>query len=230
MVNAANLDMPPNRVMWDAPPSSEALDFANTMASVAANQNSGPPIRLAQAATPVAPSGAGPLPIVPGIMPGSFENGEWTKNAVNGLVGLSNWMGGLFHSSPASSEDPSKSGYELNQAQAGAVDPARVQQLAKARQQWSTGQKITPPGFCHDEEYNRLNAAVDRACNSAQACSPVDSPQTLHAKAFAFKQCALARSEREEQCFKGGDGGHREQIRNFWRGHDTCQTFLGLTP
>ena len=76
MVNAANIDMPPDRVMWDAPPSNEAVDFANTMASVAAGQNSGPPIRLAQAATPVAPGGAGPLPIVPGIMPGSFENGE----------------------------------------------------------------------------------------------------------------------------------------------------------
>ena len=84
----------------DAPPSSEAVDFANTMASVAASQNSSALIRLVQAAAPVAPDGAGPLPIVPGIMPGSFENGEWTKNAVHGLVGLSNWMGGLFHSSP----------------------------------------------------------------------------------------------------------------------------------
>jgi hypothetical protein len=231
MVNAANLDVPPDRVMWDAPPSSEAVDFANTLASVAARQNSGLPIRLAQAATPVAPGSAGPFPIVPGIMPGSFENAEWTKNAVNGLVGLSHWMEGLFHSSPpAWSDDLSKSGHALSQAQARAVDPARAQQLAKARQQWSTAQKITPPGFCHDEEYNRLNAAVDRACNSAQACSPLDSPQMLHAKAFAFKQCALARSEREDQCFKGGDGGHREQIRNFWRGHDTCQTLLGLTP
>ena len=217
--------------MWDASPSSDAIDFANTIASVAASQNSGPPIRLAQTATPVAPGGAGPLTIVPGIMPGSFENGEWTKNAVNGLVGLSNWMGGLFHSRPpASSDDPSKSAHELNQAQAQAADPARAQQLAKARQQLSTGQKITPRGFCHDEEYNRLNVAVDRACNGVQACSPLDSTQMLPAKAFAFKQCALARSEREDQCFKGGDGGHREQIRNFWRGHDICQTFLGLTP
>src|SRR5262249_13251396 len=161
-----------------------------------ASQNSGPPIRLAQAAIPVAPGGVGPLPIVPGIMPGSFENREWTKNAVNGLVGLSNWLGGLFHSSPhpASTDDPSQSGHELNQAQERAVDPPRAEQLVKARQQWSTGQKITPPEFCHDEEYNRLNAAVDRACNSAQACSPLDSPQMLRAKAFALKQCALARS------------------------------------
>jgi len=153
------------------------------------------------------------------------ERGPWSR----GVVQLDGRAVSL-KPPPASSDGPSKSGHELNQAQAQAVDPGRAQQLAKARPQWTTGQKITPPGFCHDEEYSRLNAAVHRACNSVQACSPLDSPQMLHAKAFAFKQCALARSEREDLCFKGGDGEHREQIRNFRRGHDTCQTFLGLTP
>lgn len=143
------------------------------------------------------------------------------------------WIGGLFHSrSPASSTSASNSEDQLNRITASPVDDARQRQIDKARTEWSTGKPITPSGFCPEEEHNRLSAAVDRACKSGsiQACSPTDLEPALRAKAFAFKQCAIARAEREDQCYKGGGGGHRMQIQQMWSRFDKCQTFLGLMP
>jgi Novel toxin 16 len=229
MLGASKLDTTGNRLTWDIPPSSDPVEFADTMESVRASQNSGARVRLAQAA-PVAP-GVGPFTIVPGIMPGSFGNGEWTRHTINGHVGLFRWIGSLFHSSsPAPSDTAPKSADELNRVTAPPVDDAREQQLAKARNELSTGQSLTPPGFCHEEEHSRLTAAVERACKSGniQACSPLELEPVLRTKALAFRACAIARARREDQCYKGGDLGHRTQIQQMWQGLNRCQTFLGM--
>jgi Novel toxin 16 len=229
MLDASKLDATGSRFTWDIAPSRDPVEFADTMESIVTSQNSGARVRLAQTA-PVAPS-VGPFTVVPGIMPGSFGNGEWTRHTINGHVGLFRWIGNLFHStSPAPSDTPSKSVDALNRVTAPPVDDAREQQLAKARNQSTMGQPLTPPGFCYEEEHSRLTAAVQRACKSGhiQACSPLDLEFVLRTKALAFRACAIARTRREDQCYKGGDLGHRMQIQQMWQGFNRCQTFLQM--
>lgn len=112
-------------------------------------------------------------------------------------------------------------------AKSAARDPST---LTTARQQEAAGQKITPPGYCPDETYSWLNAAVDRLCKEGtiDKCVPSDSKLRLTAKAIAFSSCAKARARREDTCFRGGNTGHRQQIEELWNGHDNCQTMAGL--
>jgi hypothetical protein len=110
-----------------------------------------------------------------------------------------------------------------------AIKHARDRDLELARQQEATGEAISPPGYCPDERHSFLTALVEKACKSGlAACLPADNPVELKLKAGLFKTCALARMKREDECFRGGDRGHRMQIEQMWQAHDRCQTLAGL--
>lgn len=106
----------------------------------------------------------------------------------------------------------------------------RQADLAIARRQMAMGDPLSPPGYCPENQHSRLSALVDTLCKKAELirCMQTDSSIQLKAKAFAFSECAKIRTKREDLCFRGGDAGHRQQIKQMWQAHDRCYSFAGM--
>lgn len=208
MVNAANFDPTGGRVMGDTPPSSEAVDFADTIASVKAGQNSGAPIQLAQAATPTMP-GAGPFPVVPGITPGSFENGEWTKHTIDGHVGLFKWIGSLLqqHGPPPA---------------APVYDDAGLRVSPRAM-------NMKPPGDCTPKESGDLQDNVNNLCKRPRACFTDMSLAEMQQMSERNRECAQARDRVNKICYAGGDLNHRNEAIRAWRSLADCESMISKT-
>lgn len=85
---------------------------------------------------------------------------------------------------------------------------------------------MKPPGDCDEEVYAKLNEAVDKACKDkndpVRKCLQTDDCSTLIKKAIKFNGCVKAREEREKTCFRGGDEGHKQEIKEFSTGRDNC--------
>lgn len=209
MVNAANVDAIGGRVRWDMSPSSEVAAFADAIASVRAGQNSGAPTRLAQAATPAMP-GAGPFPVVPGITPGSFENGEWTNHAVKGTVGLIKWIGSLLqqHASPSPA--------------APVYDEAGLKVSPRAL-------NMQPPGDCTPKEHGDLQDDVDNTCKRPRTCVGDMSLADMQQMSERNRECAQARDKINKTCFAGGDDKHRNEATRAWRSLAYCERMISKT-
>lgn len=108
-----------------------------------------------------------------------------------------------------------------------AATPAR--DLDTARREEAEGD-INPPGFCHEEFYDKLNNVVDSACKNGAVskCTQLDSKLQLGIKALSYRRCAAARKKREDSCFKGGNEGHLTAIKQMWDGYNTCMRLVGV--
>lgn len=86
-----------------------------------------------------------------------------------------------------------------------------------------------PPGDCTPQQYEKLTGQVSRMkkhVSRVGPCDPGDSKAALKVKAQAYQALADARTEREETCFRGGDAGHRKQIRDVKEHLRRCQYIL----
>ena len=108
-----------------------------------------------------------------------------------------------------------------------AATPAR--DLNTARKEEAEGD-INPPGFCHEDFYDKLNSVVDSACKNGAVskCTQLDSKLQLGIKALSYRRCAAARKKREDSCFKGGNEGHLTAIKQMWDGYNTCMKLVGV--
>jgi uncharacterized Zn-binding protein involved in type VI secretion len=78
---------------------------------------------------------------------------------------------------------------------------------------------LEPPGDCTPQRYAELNARVKKmkkhVATVGSKCSPEDSPAALRVKTQANQDLADAREARENACFRGGDAGHKKQIKKL---------------
>ena len=82
-------------------------------------------------------------------------------------------------------------------------------------------------GDCDPEEHAVLQAAVDAACKSGPSkCTGNQDTATLQANMAANLACAAARDTINNQCFKGGNAGHRQAADNARRAAAKCAAFL----
>ncbi len=90
------------------------------------------------------------------------------------------------------------------------------------------GDGLEPPGDCLPENLSRMTEQVTKWCKvlRARACTKADSLLTLQAKAAGVEACVAARSRREDQCFRGGDRNHRNEIRDTKKQADNCYELM----
>jgi hypothetical protein len=86
------------------------------------------------------------------------------------------------------------------------------------------GEGMEPPGDCGPGELAKFTARVERYCKSERPkkCTLEDDRITIIQKVDALQQCLSARSQRETQCFRGGDRSHRTEIENTKNQMNTC--------
>ena len=77
-----------------------------------------------------------------------------------------------------------------------------------------TGQHLLPPGDCTSVEHQVLQQAVDLACHNTLRCNATDSAATLWQKIGLWAACIAARTLINAKCFRGGNTGHIEALRN----------------
>ncbi len=92
-----------------------------------------------------------------------------------------------------------------------------------------------PPGDCDQEQFDVLNKRVRKRKKHVQTVGPCrvgDSKAALNVKGQAHQDLADARTEREQTCFRGGDEGHRKQIRSIREHARRCDYIkrTGKTP
>lgn len=91
------------------------------------------------------------------------------------------------------------------------------------------GEGMTPPGDCEPEYHDEMSRRVDEYCKTGEtskACSMSDNISQLDGKIRQAKLCMVTRIKREQECFKGGNGGHREAIENTQNKIAKCYTML----
>jgi RHS repeat-associated protein len=79
-------------------------------------------------------------------------------------------------------------------------------------------------------ECGKLKAEVDAAKQEAAGlggCKKSDCPETLRAKAAAWKKLADARSNFNQKCWGGGDEGHQQAQEDAFRAWKKCNELLG---
>lgn len=89
---------------------------------------------------------------------------------------------------------------------------------------------LPPPGDCTQEEHDALSDDVDAAKAEVAAaggkCKETDSTATLKKKSDAWLKQAVARSRREERCYRGGNEGHQQAMASAWDHVGRCQEIL----
>jgi Novel toxin 16 len=82
-------------------------------------------------------------------------------------------------------------------------------------------------GDCDPFEHGILQTAVQRACKGVpRKCFPGMSPQQLEANFYKNAECHFARREVNERCYRGGDAGHIEAVRNAAAATERCAELL----
>jgi hypothetical protein len=91
------------------------------------------------------------------------------------------------------------------------------------------GEGIIPPGDCKPEYHDEMSRRVDDYCKTGEeskACSMADNISQLDGKLRQAKLCFVTRIKREQECFRGGNGGHREAIENTQKKVANCYAIL----
>jgi Domain of unknown function (DUF4157)/Novel toxin 16 len=89
------------------------------------------------------------------------------------------------------------------------------------------GDGMRPPGDCGWPQYIELRLSVETAkaiTDTLGGCSPGDSCERIALKIAAWSAEIAAREAMAITCFKGGDTGHQEQIRNKIIAFNNCVT------
>lgn len=103
----------------------------------------------------------------------------------------------------------------------------RRREVANARRQESEG-RLKSPGYCSEADIGRLSAMVTTYCKTGErlACRSDDDSFAIQSKISMLQLCQHARINRESQCFRGGDFGHRNQIADMKRAEAKCWTMF----
>lgn len=94
---------------------------------------------------------------------------------------------------------------------------------------------ITPPttpvatnvSTCPPDVTARLQMQVELACKTTKSkCVDTDSCPLLSEKMALFQACIMARETIMNQCFGGGDAGHKEQVQQRKNGYKKCDAIF----
>jgi Novel toxin 16 len=88
---------------------------------------------------------------------------------------------------------------------------------------------MLPPGDCNWAVYLALRGAVETAkaiVSTVGACSATDNCPTLAIKIAAITAEIAARLALDATCFRGGDSGHRQQVRDKINMVNRCYRFF----
>jgi hypothetical protein len=78
-------------------------------------------------------------------------------------------------------------------------------------------------GDCTPERHRELQDAIDRACKERpSACREGMTKRQLRRNALRNERCARARERLNEECFRGGNEGHRNAARGYRAAAEWC--------
>ena len=113
------------------------------------------------------------------------------------------------------------------EARAGRARERRKEAKAKARLAAISKARLSPnsgaPGFCEDDVYSTLKAAVDNSCKTIpMKCAGNMDLLELERRRALNVTCAQSRDRINYQCFKGGDEDHHDASESAWRAVKNC--------
>jgi hypothetical protein len=89
------------------------------------------------------------------------------------------------------------------------------------------GENLDPPGDCTKQQLWALKQTKKAACkidnSDIKACTESDSCEVLQTKENAFRACLAARVAIMDTCFRGGDSGHKERVKNMDTSIEDCK-------
>ena len=81
-----------------------------------------------------------------------------------------------------------------------------------------------PPGDCTESRHRELQDAVDAACKTvSRSCNPSQSCAELSRRWSLNQACVDARQLIMDECFRGGDEGHRTRLAEEKRAVEKCR-------
>jgi hypothetical protein len=98
--------------------------------------------------------------------------------------------------------------------------------LRRPREEASPGTQAVPrskTGDCTQERHDTLQSEVDEQCKRLpRACDPGMGKAELKRNAFRNWRCARARDLLNDECFGGGDEGHKRAAQLAWEAYERC--------
>ena len=86
---------------------------------------------------------------------------------------------------------------------------------------------MQPPGDCTSEEHRRLKEEVGRACKAtSMKCYESQDCAELLTNFLLYQRCISARVAIMDQCFRGGNKPHRDEVENYRRGATDCSRMM----
>jgi len=85
------------------------------------------------------------------------------------------------------------------------------------------GQGIVPMA-CTSARLRQLEAYKDTVC-PALGCGDYDNCDTIYNKIVRATNCYLARDQINNECYDGGDPGHRQAADNAFRARERCNEY-----
>lgn len=82
--------------------------------------------------------------------------------------------------------------------------------------------KFKPPGDCNHERHRQLQAIVSEACSKNRKCIRDMCCPELDLRRQFNLDCAKARENINFECFRGGDGEHRNEVIKAYLAVATC--------
>lgn len=81
------------------------------------------------------------------------------------------------------------------------------------------------PAACAPQRLRDLQAAVEANCRNLSACAGWMNEDQLFDRIQRFTACYTARDQINDECFDGGDLGHRTAADNAFRGRELCNEY-----
>jgi hypothetical protein len=86
---------------------------------------------------------------------------------------------------------------------------------------------IRPPGDCTPERHAKLQMDVSRECRSkGMRCEARQSCAQLLDNLGQFYRCIDARVSIMDECFRGGDQAHKDEVARYRVGADRCRQLM----
>ncbi len=87
--------------------------------------------------------------------------------------------------------------------------------------------ELRPPGDCTAELHRAMQDRVNAACKGEpMACSPSQSCDQLRLNWYKMQECAHARYDINQRCFRGGDARHIGALQDILNGKAKCERYL----
>jgi Novel toxin 16 len=86
---------------------------------------------------------------------------------------------------------------------------------------------LAPPGDCTKELHRAMQDRVDAVCKGEpMRCLMTQTCDQLRLNWYRMQDCARARFDINQRCFRGGDQGHIDQLQAIINGKEKCERFL----